>query len=92
MYMQEKNECTQTANGYMFRHDMEKHGGDTTNEFVIKREKIDKDVMRRVVRESLRIEKAEKDSSVVLMNSKEEHFGTVTVRSSFGIDRGRFEY
>ena len=77
--------------GYMLEHIEKEHGGNTNKEdFVIKRHSVDKDVMRRIVRESIRIEANEKDPSIKLMNRKEEHFGTVTVRSSFGIDWGTF--
>ena len=73
--------------GFMYKHNTEEHGGDPENEYIIKREKIDKDPMRRVLRESIRIEKAEKDKSIILMNSGEERFGTRTVRVQFARDR-----
>ena len=75
----------------MHEHKEKKHDGNLNKEeFVINRHSVDKDVMRRIVRESIRIEAAEKDPSITLMNRKEEHFGTVTVRSNFGIDWGTF--
>ena len=40
--------------------------------------------MRRQLRESIRIESAAIDESIELLNSKEEHFGTQTVRAQFG--------
>ena len=52
----------------------------------VRRECIDSDPLRRVVREAVRIEKYMKDPSVVLMNGKEEHFGPQMVRPSFGMD------
>ena len=77
--------------GYMQEHIEKEHGGNANKEdFVIKRHSVDKDVMRRIVRESIRIETNEKDPTIKLMNRKEEHFGTVTVRSNFGIDWGTF--
>ena len=85
-YLQEKAQCNPRAAGFMWKHVEEKHNGDRATEFAIRRERIDPDPMRRVIRESLRIEKVEKDPSVILMNTKEEHFGTQTVRSSFGTD------
>ena len=54
-----------------------------TYEFRIKRHKIDKDPIRRIIRESVRIERVVKDNSVIVMNIKEEHFGVQTVRGSF---------
>ena len=73
--------------GFMHKHNIEMHGGDQTNEYVIRREKVDKDpIMRIIIRESLRIEEGERDENVVLLNSKDEHFGTQTVRAQFGRD------
>ena len=40
--------------------------------------------MRRIIRESIRIEKAQSDPNIVLMNSKDEHFGTQNIRAHFG--------
>ena len=71
----------------MYKHAVEKHGGDLDNEYVIKRERIDKDPMRRILRESIRIDNTEKERTKVLMNSKEEHFGTQTIRANFSRDR-----
>ena len=51
--------------GFMLKHILEKHGGDMKNEFMIKREKVDKDPMRRILRESIRIENAERDVFVL---------------------------
>ena len=70
--------------GFMHQHTIEQHNGHPGIEFVIKREKIDKDPMRRQLRESIRIESASRDESIELLNSKEEHFGTQTVRAQFG--------
>ena len=73
-------------NGFMSKHEREKHEGQQGIEYIIKREKIDKDPMRRILRESIRIESAAKDRSVKLMNTKEEHFGVQTVRAQFSRD------
>ena len=42
--------------------------------------------IHRVEMEALRIEKAMKDPSIVIMNSREEHCGPQVVRSRFGTD------
>ena len=90
-FQRELRKINPKANGYMHEHIEKKHDGNLNKEeFVINRHSVDKDVMRRIVRESIRIEAAEKDPSITLMNRKEEHFGTVTVRSNFGIDWGTF--
>ena len=73
-------------NGFMHKHENENHGGNREIEYVIKRERVDKDPMRRVLRESIRIESAANDRSIKLMNTKEEHFGVQTVRTHFGRD------
>ena len=83
----EKDKDKEKEEGFMLKHILEKHGGDMTNEFLIKREKVDKDPMRRILRESIRIEHAERDNTKVIMNSKEEHFGTQTIRANFSKDR-----
>ena len=46
----------------------------------------DQDPVRRVVMEVLRIEKAMKYPSIVVMNSREEHYGPQVVRSKFGTE------
>ena len=85
-FLQEKKQCNPSIQGFMWNHVVEHHGGDTRTEFVVRRECIDSDPLRRVVREAVRIEKYMKDPSVVLMNGKEEHFGPQMVRPSFGMD------
>ena len=82
-FNQEKNECIHQSKGFMYKHIMEKHEGNIRNEFKIKRHRIDKDPIRRIIRESVRIERAVKDNSIIVMNSKDEHFGVQTVRGSF---------
>ena len=85
-FLQEKKQCNPSSQGFMWNHVVEHHGGDTRTEFVVRRECIDSDPLRRVVREAVRIEKYMKDPSVVLMNGKEEHFGPQMVRPSFGMN------
>ena len=46
----------------------------------------DQDPVRRVVMEVLRIEKAMKYPSIVVMNSREEHYDPQMVRSKFGTE------
>jgi hypothetical protein len=91
-FRKEEMKNNPTVKGYMYEHSEEKHGGNQQNEYVIQRETIDKDVMRRIVRESIRIEEAEEDPSIELLNGKEEHFGVVTVRANFGMDWGQLEF
>ena len=73
-------------NGFMHKHEIENHRGARQIEYLIKREKVDKDPMRRILRESIRIESAVKNRAIKLMNTKEEHFGIQTVRAKFGRD------
>ena len=70
----------------MHKHEIENHRGARQIEYLIKREKVDKDPMRRILRESIRIESAVKNRAIKLMNTKEEHFGIQTVRAKFGRD------
>ena len=58
--------------GFMYTLIMEKDEANMRNEFKIKRHRIDKDPIRRIIRESISIEKAVKDNSVIVINSKEE--------------------
>lgn len=69
--------------GVMMNHARDKHDENRKLEFIIKREKVDKDPMRRILRESIRINKAEEDETINLMNSKDEYFGVKTIRSMF---------
>ena len=69
----------------MYTHVEECHRGDQSIEFVMRRECVNQDPVRRVVMEALRIEKAMRDPSIVVMNSREEHYGPQVVRSRFGI-------
>ena len=70
----------------MYKHAEECHGGDQSIEFVMRRECVNKDPVRRVVMEALRIERAVGDPSIVIMNSREEHYGPQMVRSKFGTE------
>ena len=70
----------------MYKHVEECHRGDQSIEFVMRRECVNQDPVRRVVMEALRIEKAMRDPSIVVLNSREEHYGTQVVRSRFGIE------
>ena len=83
-YKQELSEYTPKIKGFMYKHAADKHEGSTQVEFKIKRENIDKDPMRRILRESIRIEREKKNKSKILMNSRDEHFGVQTVRGTFG--------
>ena len=85
-FKQEREDCNPKDKGFMYTHAVEKHGGDLNNEFKIQRHCIDRDPLRRVLREGLRIEEARKDRSKVVMNSKSEHFGPQTVRGTYGTD------
>ena len=58
----------------MYTHVIDMHEGNTSNEFKIQRHRIDKDPIRRIIRESIRIE-----SSVVVMNTKDDQFGVQKV-------------
>ena len=69
--------------GFMHQHTTEKHDEQHGIKYIIKRERVDKDPMRRQLRESIRIENDSKNELIELLNSKEEHFGTQTVRAQF---------
>ena len=85
-FNQEKEEYDLQKGGFMYKHAQACHEGSKDVEFIIKRESIDKDPMRRIIRESVRIEKALTDKSIEMMNTREEHFGPQTVRSRYGIE------
>ena len=85
-YLQEREEYNQEKKGFMYKHAEECHGGDQSIEFVMRRECVNKDPVRRVVMEALRIERAVGDPSIVIMNSREEHYGPQMVRSKFGTE------
>ena len=67
----------------MFKHAVEAHGGREDLKFYIVREKIDKDPMRRILRESIRIREKEMMENVQLMNTEEEFHSLKTIRTEF---------
>ena len=67
----------------MFRHSEEEHEGRRDVEFQMQRLATDRDPIRRVIRESVKIVKASRQGGHKLMNSKEEYFGVHIVRSNF---------
>ena len=68
----------------MYTQVIDMHEGNIWNKFKIQRHRIDKDPIRIIIiRESIRIERALRDDSLVVMNTKNEHFGVQTVRSTF---------
>ena len=69
--------------GFMWKHAEEAHNGSMNLKFSIKREAVDPEPMRRIIRESIRINDMEWRSDVKLMNTKEEFFGVKTVRATF---------
>ena len=46
----------------------------------------DRDAMRRVLRESIHINKAKEDGRMLLMNSKNDYYGLKIVGAVFGVD------
>ena len=85
-FKQELDEYNPKDKGFMYMHALEEHGGSREVAFKIQRHSIDSDPMRRILREGLRIERARKDGTKVVMNSKNEHFGPQTVRGTYGTD------
>ena len=69
--------------GFMWKHAEDEHDGDMNIKFTIRREAVDPDPMRRVLRESIRIVNSEENSRIKLMNTKEEYFGVKTIRATF---------
>ena len=69
--------------GFMWKHDQEIHGGKGKCVFRIQRTNVDKDALRRVVRESIKLRSAENDPNVDLLNTKDEWFGLQTVAATF---------
>ena len=72
--------------GFMWNHAKEVHGEKKDIKFKMKRNTVDKDPMRRVLRESVKINRAKKEGVVLLMNSKNDYFGLKVVRPKFGVD------
>ena len=69
--------------GFMWKHAEELHHNNTNLKFSVKREAVDKDPMRRVLRESVRINNSEENEKIKLMNTRDEYFGVKTVRAFF---------
>ena len=69
--------------GFMIKHDQEFHGGRGECKFTIQRTDVDRDPLRRMVRESIRIRNAENDPNIDLLNTKEEWFGVQTIGARF---------
>ena len=76
-------DCYSQKKGFMWKHAEEVHGGSKDLSFSIVREAVDPDPMRRIIRESVRINQNEWRSDVKLMNTKDEFFGVKTVRATF---------
>ena len=85
-FKQELDEYNPKDKGFMYMHALKEHGGSREVAFKIQRHSIDSDPMRRILREGIRIERARKDGTKVVMNSKNEHFGPQTVRGTYGTD------
>ena len=77
--------------GILWEHAQEHHDGEQNNIYSMTQESIDKDPMRRVVRESVKItatraierKRKRKSGQFVLMNRKNEWFGVQTVGQHF---------
>ena len=69
--------------GFMFRHSEEEHKDSKEVKYQMLRTATDRDPMRRVIRESVQIVKASRQSGKKLMNNKDEYFGVHIVKSNF---------
>ena len=78
-------EAYKSESGFMWEHDVREHGGRKNVEFEMKLIARDKDPMRRIIRESVRIMNGRKNG-VKLMNRKDEWFGIKTVQVNFELD------
>ena len=77
----------------MWDHDVEVHGGVADVKYEIESIVRDRDPMRRIIRESVRIQNARRDAGnnvkdidgkvVKLMNRKDEWFGIKTIQVNF---------
>ena len=77
----------------MWDHDVEEHGGVTDVRYEIESIVRDRDPMRRIIRESIRIQNARRNAEnnvkdvdgkvVKLMNRKDEWFGIKTIQVNF---------
>ena len=72
--------------GFMWNHARDVHEGRKDLSFEMRREATDRDPMRRVLRESVKINNAKNQEDVILMNSKSEYFGPQVVRATFGME------
>ena len=76
---------------FMWDHDLKEHGGTSDVRFEIELVAKDRDPMRRVIRESIRIRNARKNERQAdvngrvteIMNRKEEWFGLKTIEVNF---------
>ena len=75
-----------SEDGFMWNHAKEVHRYRKDLKFVMKRAAVDKEPMRRVLRESVKINEAKDERRVALMNSKNEYFGLRVVRPRFGME------
>ena len=94
-YNREKQhkEAYRSKSGFMWDHDLTEHNGKGDLKFEMELAAKDSDPLRRVIRESVRIKNAKKntlnnvrddsDKLVKLMNRKEEWFGIKTIQISF---------
>ena len=69
--------------GSLWEHVAKYHHGDTGTGFIMEVHATDTDPMRRIIRESVRIEEGRTDESVELLNSKDEYYGVQTVQIHF---------
>ena len=69
--------------GFMFKHAVEHHGGEMGLSFSVNRECVDRDPLRRVLRESVRINEMMKRKKTELLNTREEYFGIKSIRTEF---------
>ena len=82
-----------SKDNFMWEHVRDVHGGEMGDnpheDFSIRRVSIDADPMRRILRESVRINKlreaegGQKSGKLVVMNSKDEFFGVKIVQPKF---------
>ena len=80
--------------GFMWDHDLKEHGGTSDVRFEMELVAKDRDPMRRVIRESIRIRNARKNEKQAdvngrvteIMNRKEEWFGLKTIEVNFSQD------
>ena len=86
-------EAYKNKSGFMWDHDVEEHGGVADVKYETESIVRDRDPMRRIIRESVRIQNARRDAGnnikdvdgkvVKLMNRKDEWFGIKTIQVNF---------